>query len=329
MDSQRLDLDLHRLDLRFVGTRLAEPQSVDRLARSIDACGQLVPCIAVASGESFVLVDGYRRVAALRRLGRDRALVEGWSCGLAEALLGVLTRADGRAFTAIEQAMLMRELIDGAGLSQHEVGRRCGRDVSWVNRRLALLSALPEAALTAVRQGQLSVWAASRVLCPLARANGDHADRLLAALSSAPMATRDLGRWFEEYRKAGKGARERMVDQPRLLLDALRERDAQREGAELRDGPEGECSADIRILEAVMARLRKRLAGLRPLPVVLRMAAARLRAGMSALAYEIERCGDDSERDQGGGAQPGGARQEPPRHRGDTGSGTEHGAAHP
>jgi hypothetical protein len=26
------------------------------------------------------LIDGYRRVAALRRLGRDRALVERWPC---------------------------------------------------------------------------------------------------------------------------------------------------------------------------------------------------------------------------------------------------------
>ncbi len=317
MDIQRLDLDLHRLELRFAGTRLAEPQAVERIARSIEQCGQIVPCVAVAGagGEGFVLVDGYRRIAALRRLGRDTASVDRWNCDLADALIGVLSRGQGRSFAAIEEASLVRELIGGLGLSQNEVARRCGRDVSWVNRRLALLSGLPESIVEAVREGSLSTWSATRVFAPLARANGSHADRLLAALRGAPLSTRDLRNWFEQYQKASRVVRERMVAQPRLLLDAVRERDEQREGAKLRDGPEGDCASDLQIIEAVMARLRKRLATLRPLPAFLWMAVARLRAATHALTDEIERCCDDPERDQESGASPGGARQEPARDR--------------
>src|SRR3979490_729935 len=62
-----LDLDLHRLDLRFADSRLVEPQAVARLAESIERCGQIVPCIVVAvpGGEggglaALVLIDGYR-----------------------------------------------------------------------------------------------------------------------------------------------------------------------------------------------------------------------------------------------------------------------------
>jgi ParB-like nuclease domain len=84
MNTQCLDLDLHRLDLRFVGARVAEPRAVERIARSIERGGQLVPCIAVVDppvevlkgDERLVLIDGYRRIAALRRLGRDTARVE-------------------------------------------------------------------------------------------------------------------------------------------------------------------------------------------------------------------------------------------------------------
>ena len=57
-----------------------EPQAVARIAQSIERCGQIVPCIVVAvpgspgtGAEALVLIDGYRRVAALRRLGRDTA----------------------------------------------------------------------------------------------------------------------------------------------------------------------------------------------------------------------------------------------------------------
>ena len=87
MDTQCLDLDLHRLDLRFAGARVAEPRAVERIARSIERGGQLVPCIVVvdppvtvlAGNERLVLIDCYRRIAALRRLGRDTARVEWWA----------------------------------------------------------------------------------------------------------------------------------------------------------------------------------------------------------------------------------------------------------
>ena len=115
MNLDRLDLDLHRLELRFAASRVVEPGAVERLARSIAQCGQIVPCIAVvqANGAPLVLVDGYRRIAALRRLGRDTARVEQWQCDLAEALVRVLAGAEGRPFAAIEEALLIRELVQG------------------------------------------------------------------------------------------------------------------------------------------------------------------------------------------------------------------------
>ena len=193
MDAARLEVDLHLLELRFAGVRLIEPQAVEKLARSIERDGQIVPLIVASSPDSsaaegterVVLIDGYRRVAALRRLGRDRAFVERWPCDLAEALLGVLARGQNRSFAAIEEALLLRELTEGLGVSQREIGRRCGRDDSWVNRRLQLLSALPESGLAAVCAGRLSTWAATRVIAPLARASSAHAEQLLATLTEA------------------------------------------------------------------------------------------------------------------------------------------------
>jgi ParB family transcriptional regulator, chromosome partitioning protein len=305
MDGQRLELDLHRLDLRFASSRLVEPRAVARIAHSIERCGQIVPCIAVAipdgAGadlEQLVLIDGYRRIAALRHIGRDTAIVDRWACDVTEALLGLLARTQNRSLASIEEALLIRELLQGSGLSQHDLARRCGRDVSWVSRRLQLLSGLPDAALTAVRDGKLSSWSASRIVVPLARANTEHADRLLAALADAPLSTRELHSWFEHYQKAFRSAREHMVSRPRLFLDALRANGEHRAGARLRNGPEGECAADLRCIEAVLARFRKRVAALRPLPQPLIDAVPRLRATVEALISEIQREGaHDPDRD--------------------------------
>jgi ParB family chromosome partitioning protein len=120
MDSQHLELDLHLLELRFAASRLVDPRAVAQIAHSIERCGQIVPCVVVAvsagpdtGGKHLVLIDGYRRVAALRRLGRDTASVEQWGCDVTEALLGLLARTQNRPFASIEEALLLRELMQG------------------------------------------------------------------------------------------------------------------------------------------------------------------------------------------------------------------------
>lgn len=326
MDTARLDVDLHQLELRFAGARLIEPQVVEKLARSIERDGQIVPLIVVGGssnsseakdGGRLVLIDGYRRVAALRRLGRDRACVERWPCEVAEAVMGVLARTQSRSFAAIEEALLLRELMQGLGVSQREAALRCGRDVSWVNRRLTLLSALPEAAVAAVREGRLSTWSAARVIAPLARANSAHADRLLRAQEQAPFSTRDLGEWFEHYQKANRSVRERMVDHPRLFLQALKERAAERSSERLRVGPEGECETDLWRINELICRVRKRLGMLTPLSQELVQALTSAQVNFEGLQDDIKRLSQhDPDRDpqrrkasQGAGPEP--ARDQP------------------
>ena len=215
-DIQTLESDLHRLDLRFASLRMRQPRLVDRLARSIEQDGQLVPVVAVAEpADRWVLIDGYLRIQALGRLSRDTARVELWDCPLSEALLIVLVRVQGRTWEAIEEGAVIRELITRFELSQREVARQTGRDVSWVNRRLSLVQELPEALFVAICQGELSTWAATRVLAPLARANNDQAQTLLTALQRDPLSTRELHTWYQHYQKANRLKRERMLAQPR------------------------------------------------------------------------------------------------------------------
>ena len=84
-------LDLHRLELRYAELRVPDALAITRLARSIAVNGQLVPCIAVAGeGNALILLDGYRRVAALRQLGKDTAEVECWDGAGVLARLGVV-----------------------------------------------------------------------------------------------------------------------------------------------------------------------------------------------------------------------------------------------
>jgi hypothetical protein len=235
---------------------------------------------------------------------------------LAEALLGVLARTQNRSFAAIEEALLLRELTQGLGVSQREIGRRCGRDDSWVNRRLQLLSALPESGLAALCAGRLSTWAAMRVIAPRARASSAHAEQLLAALTQAPLSTRELCVWFEHYQKARRAVRERMVKHPKLFVQALNESAAQDRTDRLRVGPEGECEADLWRINELICRVRKRLGRLTPLSQELVKALTCAQGNFEGLQDDIRRYSHDSNRDpqlcavtEGAGPEP--ARDQP------------------
>ncbi len=255
-DIQTLESDLHRLDLRFTSLRLRQPRLVERLTHSIEQNGQLVPVVAVAEQtDRWVLIDGYLRIEALHRLSQDTARVELWDCPLAQALLWVLVRVQGRTWEAIEEGAVIRELITGFELSQREVARQTGRDVSWVNRRLSLVQGLPETLFVAICRGELSTWAATRVLAPLARANPDHAQTLLASLQCEPLSTRELHTWYQHYQKANRLKRERMLAQPRLFCQALQAQTRDQAASELRAGPQGAWLAEFK-------RIAQRLRGL-------------------------------------------------------------------
>jgi ParB family transcriptional regulator, chromosome partitioning protein len=327
-----MELDLHRLDLRFAAMRITDAPAVQRLADSIEEHGQLVECVAVGQpGDlSLVLIDGYRRVAALARLGRDIAAVQCWSCSVSQALTQALARSGSRPFIPIEEAMLLRELIDTHGLTQREAAHQCARDVSWVQRRLMLLGGLTQDLLQAVRQARVSSWAATRVFVPLARANSEHASRLLASLQEQGLSTRELCTWFEHYQGAPHAQRERMVAHPRLFMDSLNERERERDAKRLREGPEREVMGELGHLGALLERVRRRLEPLStPVPLSLARACGRVHAALPEVASELRRLCNDSDRDPQQRAHIAAAGPQPARDQQAVGAVAQHRAAHP
>lgn len=292
--TEALILEHWQLERRFAALRLPEAGALAALMGSLERSGQLTACIAVPDRDRpvFVLIDGYRRLEALKRLGQDTVWVQVWHCPLGEGLGRLLARTQTRRWAVIEEAWMLRELAQDGGLSQHELARRTGRDVSWVNRRLTLLSTLSEELLAALGAGRLSVWAATRVLAPLARANSEHARTLLAALAREPLSTRELRRWYAHYVQANRLTRTRLVEHPRLFVQAQAHAGEVGEAERLREGPEGEWIAELEHLVRVARRLCRTLpallAGTRPGPD-LSAAFTLARRAFTRLEKEFER----------------------------------------
>ena len=263
-----LEIERHQLVLSYAHTRVQAPQRVRWLVSSMERFGQTTPVAVVrpaqpgSEGGPYVLVDGYRRVEALRRLGRDTVRAELWALEEAQAVLHALCRARARQWEAVEEALLLRDLRARFSLSLEELARRLARDPSWISRRLALVEQLPDPALEAVCRGQVSTWAASRVLVPLARANPDHARLLVQVLGRETLTTRQLAQWWEHYPSATRPVREQMVAEPTLFLRALQAQHASAEDQAVAAGPEGAWRKELAAVCRMLTRLTRRVPGL-------------------------------------------------------------------
>jgi ParB-like chromosome segregation protein Spo0J len=252
-----VNLELHQLDLRYEKLRTHKPAAERRLVGSLAAIGQQVPVVVVhgAQPEQFVLVDGYKRVRALRRLRQDLVAATCWDLGEAEALLLDRLMRTGEGATALEQGWLLHELAARFQLSLEDLGRRFARSASWVSRRLALVEELPAAIQAHVQRGALPAHAAMKYLVPLARANAEACDRLVTAIAGQGLTNREIGQLYAAWREGLPAVRDRVLTAPLLFLKA---RQALAPGAV--PGDEGRALMDdLDMLAAVARRARRRL----------------------------------------------------------------------
>ena len=250
-------VEIAQIELSYAHTRIRRSRQILTLADSLLRCGQLLPIVVVpAESSGFVLIDGYQRVEAARRAGIDTLQAQVWPQSEPEALCRLLATDGARQFDVFEQAAVLRELKSTHGLSQNRIAAQMGRHPSWITRRLALIAELPQAAIEAVRAGLLSSWSASRVVAPLARANGAHARALVDALAKEPLTSRQLHGFWQHYRKANRALREKMAADPVLFFKSLAARQAE-DQHRLADGPEEQWLRELCIAVNILARLQK------------------------------------------------------------------------
>ena len=218
-----VELELHQLSMRYEGLRKRHPAHERALLGSLAELGQQSPIVVVSEpagdADHFVLIDGYKRVRALKRLSRDTVRSTCWSMSELEALL--LERSLRCASEdALDQAWLLAELAGHFGLSLDALACRFARSKSWVSRRLALIQALPPAVQDQVRAGALSAHAAMKYLVPLARANAQVATQFAAAIIALKPTSRQVAALYQGWQGGTARTRELILSQPQLYLQA-------------------------------------------------------------------------------------------------------------
>jgi ParB family transcriptional regulator, chromosome partitioning protein len=253
-----LTIEHHCLLQPYSPLRLHKQGLLEKLVISIEAHGQLMPVVVVPlSSNRWILMDGYLRLKALRRLGKDTISAEIWACDPARALLALLTGHQSRAWEAIEEALLLQELHAQHGLSQGNIANKIGRDKSWVSRRLSLLEQMPESIQQAIMTGKLSLWIATRLIVPLARANTSHAECLLQYLLKHSLSTRELQFFYDHYQQSNHPQRSQMANDPDLFFKAQKLLLIEKQTKALQAGPVGQWQSKLHLVRNALAPLNK------------------------------------------------------------------------
>ena len=260
-----MEFELDVLDLRYERLRRRDRKKESRLLISLAEIGQQFPIVFVTDTRVWdpapleaqvpIVVDGYKRVRALKKLGRDTIRGTRWDvCETEAVMLEALMRREG-SDGPLEEAWRLQDLSDRCGMSAVELARRFDRSASWVSRRLGLVKTLPTEVQEEVRDGRIGAYAAMKYLVPLARANRRDAARLTKTIAPLSITARQMREVYVAYLGSNKETREKIIENPALFLRAQDESKT----------PTIEPTAarilldDLGIIEGVARRLHKRL----------------------------------------------------------------------
>ena len=252
-----MQLELHQLDRRWEHLRVRQPARQRRLLASLADSGQQVPIVVVtAEGQAdrYVVIDGYKRIAALEQLGWDTVEAVVWPMSEAAAVQLDRSLRLSEHETALEIGWLLQEMEQRFGYRLEELARRFDRSVNWVSRRLALVELLPEAIQQQVREGKIAAQVAMKFLVPVARQSLEECQRMAAIFAEHHCDTREAGQLYAAWRGGSAMVRKRILDDPALFFKTQRQ-------AKLPAGPAAELMRDLEMVSAILNRAHRRLAG--------------------------------------------------------------------
>ena len=262
-----MQLEFHQLDRRWEHLRVREPQRRRRLLASLAESGQQAPIVVVLAEDNstgqihqrYLVIDGYKRIAALQQLGRDTVEATVWAMSEAEALLLDRTLRLSQQETALEQGWLLREMEQRYGYLLGDLARRLDRSVSWVSRRLALVELLPEAIQQQVREGAIAAQLAMKYLVPAARVNIEDCQRMAAAFAAHRWNTREAGQLYTAWRGGSRVVRARLLASPELFLKTQRQPPAAAASAQPAATQAAALERDLEMAVDIVERASRRL----------------------------------------------------------------------
>lgn len=264
---KKIKVELHQIQAKYEFLRVICPREEKNILSSIAEHGQLVPVSVIRSDnpdKPFILIDGYRRLRAIKKLRRDYLESDLLEEDETEALSRWLESVSKSPRGPFEEGLALEDLHFVKGISMGELSIRFGRSKSWISRRIGLVRALPESVRRKVKEGKISPYVAAKYLVPLARANTGRSKKLLIILAKGMFTAREARVLYRGFREALKKENQRVLNlilkRPRVFLN-LEETRALLEAALGEGSKEEAFISRLKRIQALVDGARKDLPG--------------------------------------------------------------------
>ena len=310
-----MQLEFHQLDQCWEHLRVRPAAQQRQLLASLAEAGQQTPIVVVSVPEEdgrYVVIDGHKRIAALRQLGRDTVDATVWRMSAVEALLLDRSMRFSRQESALEQGWLLAEMEQRFSYSLEELARRFDRSMSWVARRLALVELLPATIQQQVQAGKIAAQLAMKHLVPMARVNAEDCERMAAIWVKHHCDTRQAAQLYKAWREGSRLVRERILSEPELFLKTQRPAEEQPPLAGV------DVERDLEMAVALLQRVSRRFSA--ALPEMDAGQQQRMQQHMERARRELNRLAERLEKEQTKHAESSATE----RHSGDERPASEH-----
>ena len=205
--TMRLDL----LDLNLWDLCRPNAASVEKMASALAKQGQISPIVI----SDQILVDGFKRYEAAKKLEMQELTAREMQMDPAQAKAMTMLLNQDKKIDLIQEAVLVRDLIDVEGLNQVEVASLLERHKSWVNRRVTLINSLAPEIIEDLQVGLLPPGSAMH----LARLHTCNQVELSPVIQNHKLTVRETEALVDLWCKARDlEIRKSLLNQPRQAL---------------------------------------------------------------------------------------------------------------
>ena len=171
MSNEIHDINLSQIGESYASLRIINARAEVGMLRSIESFGQMSPVVCLKMPDGDELIDGFKRLRALRQLKAEtmKCVFVDAAPRVGKARIIQLNQAS-KSISDIEEALVLQSLHRQEKLSQAEIALLTGRCKSWVCRRIALIEKLADEVQEHIRLGLIST-SVGRSLSSLPRGN--------------------------------------------------------------------------------------------------------------------------------------------------------------
>jgi ParB-like chromosome segregation protein Spo0J len=205
--------ELSKIDTRYESFRLPNKKREDDLLASICECGIKEPLQGVLKDDIFILLDGFKRLRAARKLQIESIPVKELGTSEREGILELLKLSNKKSLHLLEQVMMVNDLHESHHMTVRDIASHLERSPAWVSVRLGILKELGSDVWDAVFKGDFPVSNAIYTLRQFRRLNKESKENIndfVKAVSGKGLKHRQVEALANGWFKGGEKVRDQI-----------------------------------------------------------------------------------------------------------------------